>query len=333
MNIINRVFILLTFLSLFSCFNNQDKNEVWIYTSLYKDTIAEMTPVLEKKFPDIKIYWYQAGSEDIASKVNTELMTGEAKVDLLISSERFWYQELHDLNKLHKFKPDTYEQFQEELKNPEETFHIASIPVMIIAYNNEVITETDAPKNFSDLVETKYKDKVTGGSPLSSGTNFTSMVALQEKYGWDYFKKLKDNNILLEGGNSAALRRIQNKERPIGWVLLENVLRFQKDDTRLKVIYPSDGVITQFNTLAIMKKQSPRENVEKIANWIFSDEGQNIIIKSYMYSPIKNFKTPEGALDYNQLKNNSFQWTTEIIKKTTINRSKLKDEYSEIMFK
>jgi iron(III) transport system substrate-binding protein len=183
-----------------SCFNSDKRTEVWIYTSLYKDTIAEMTPALEKKFPDIKIQWYQAGSEDIASKINTELLAGEAKADLLISSERFWYQELSDNKQLHTFKPDHYEHFLDEIKNPEMTFHVASIPAMVIVYNNEAITDQEAPKTFKDLVDGRLKDKVNGGSPLASGTNFTTMAALQTKYGWDYFKKLKANNTLLEGG-------------------------------------------------------------------------------------------------------------------------------------
>jgi iron(III) transport system substrate-binding protein len=320
-------------LNLFACVDKNNEQEVWIYTSLYKDTIAEMTPKLEKAIPGVKVNWYQAGSEDIAAKVNTELMAGTPKADLLISSERFWYQELHDNGKLQTFKPTAYDQFYDELKNPENTFHIASIPVMVIVYNNEVITETEAPKSFLDLTQDKYKDKICGGSPLSSGTSFTTMAALQSKYGWDYFKKLKSHNALLEGGNSAVMRRIQNKERPIGWVLLENVLRFQNDDPRLKVVYPTDGSITQFNTLAILKKESPNELVEKVANWIFSSEGQDIILKSYMYSPLKGYKAPVGAPEFDVIREKAFPWTLNLIHEITKNRSQLKDEFSQIMFK
>lgn len=323
--------ILISFLS--SCFNQDSKNEVWIYTSLYKDTIADMTPKLEKTFPDLKIKWYQAGSEDIAAKVNTELMAGEPKVDLLISSERFWYQELHNDGKLHTFKPLVFDQFHDEIKNQELTFHVASIPIMIIAYNNEVILPVNAPKSFKELIDDKYKNQVTGGSPLSSGTSFSTVAALQNKYGWDYFKNFKAQGGLLEGGNSAVMRRIQNKERPIGWVLLENVLRFQFDDPRLKVVYPDDGVITQFNVLAIMKKKESREQVEKVANWIFSEAGQDSLVKSYMYSPLKNFKSPVGALSYNEIKAKAFPWSSDLIKEITKKRNELKDEFSQIMFK
>ena len=327
-------FILFCLLTLmFSCSKKDDRQEVWIYTSLYKDTISEMTPKLEKAFPKIKINWYQAGSEEIAAKVNTELMAGEPKADLLISSERFWYQELSDTGKLHAFQPKAYNDFYDDLKWPEGTFYVASIPVMVLVYNNEVIKVDQAPKSFLALTESRFKDQLSSGSPLSSGTNFTTLAALQKKYGWDYFKKLKANNFLFDGGNSAVVKRIQNKEKPIGWVLLENILRFQKQDPRLQVIYPEDGVVTQFNTLAITKKNKPREVEQQIADWIFSQEGQQAMINSYMYSPLKGFPPPLGAPDFLQLKTKAFSWTAELIKEITKNRSQLKEDFSNIVFK
>ncbi|MFZ4713208.1 MAG: extracellular solute-binding protein [Bacteriovoracaceae bacterium] len=324
---------LLSLLTLIACSKKDNRKEVWIYTSLYKDTIADMTPKLEKAFPEVKVNWYQAGSEEIAAKVNTELMAGEPKADILLSSERFWYQELSDSGKLHSFKPSQYETFYDELKNSEGTFHVASIPVMVLVYNNEVVKVEDAPKTFLSLGEVRFKDKITGGSPLASGTNFTTVAALQKKYGWDYFQKLKANNFLFEGGNSAVVKRIQNKEKPIGWVLLENILRFQNEDKRLQVIYPEDGVITQFNTLAIVKKSSPRDVEQKIADWIFTEVGQNAMIGSYMYSPIKGFKSPVGAPEFSTIKGKAFAWTNELIKEITLKRSDLKEEFSNIVFK
>src|SRR5688500_4111011 len=66
------------------------KNELWIYTSLYKDTIADIQPKLEKQFPDIKFNFFQAGSEEVAAKINAEELAGGTKADVVIFSDRFW---------------------------------------------------------------------------------------------------------------------------------------------------------------------------------------------------------------------------------------------------
>jgi iron(III) transport system substrate-binding protein len=325
-------FFLLLFL-LISCQSSKDENEIWIYTSLYKDTIADVTPYLAKAFPGVKINWYQAGSEEIAAKVNTELIAGVPKADILISSERFWYQELADSGRLVSWRPSQYESFRPEYQYPEENFYIVSVPIMVLAYNSEAMKAEEAPKSFHDLVLPKYKNIATGGSPLASGTAFTTVLALYEKYGWNFFHELRKNGFLFDGGNSAVLKRIQTKERPVGFVLLENVLRFQHDDPRLKVIYPEDGVVTQFNTMGIPKKKNMRPLVLKVAEWFFTEDGQKAMTRSFMHSPLKNFPPPEGAKDLSELKAKAFAWTPELIHELTEKRFEIKENYVEIMFK
>lgn len=325
--------LLLTFILLSSCQKQDGKKEIWIYTSLYKDTIADMNPKLEKAFPNIKINWYQAGSEEIAAKVNTELIAGVPKADILISSERFWYQELSDSGKLVSWKPSQFENFDDAYKNQLGTFHIVSVPIMAIVYNNEVVKDEEAPKSFKDFINPRFKGLLNGGSPLASGTAFTTVLALQQKYGWDYFHKLKENGFLFDGGNSAVIKRIQTKERPIGFVLLENVLRFQNEDKRLKIIYPEDGVVTQFNTMGIPKKDGPMDETLKLADWFFTQEGQEAMTRSYMHSPMKLFPAPEGAPSLAELKQKAFPWTEDLIKELTEKRFDIKETYVEIMFK
>ena len=325
--------ILLILFFLISCQRDDGRKEIWIYTSLYKDTIADMEPKLQKAFPNIKINWYQAGSEEIAAKVNTELIAGAPKADILISSERFWYQELSDSGKLLSWKPAAFDRFQDDYKNEAGTFHIVSVPIMVLVYNSEVISENEAPKSFKELAQPKFKNLGTGGSPLASGTAFTTVLALQNKYGWEYFHDLRNNNFLLDGGNSAVIKRIQTKERPIGFVLLENVLRFQHDDKRLKVIYPNDGVVTQFNTMGIPKRDGDMTDTLKLADWFFTNEGQAAMTRSYMHSPMKNFPPPEGAPTLETLKEKAFLWTEPLIKELTEKRFDIKENYVEIMFK
>lgn len=327
-----KLFSLLALLLVLSCQSESD-NEIWIYTSLYKDTIADVSPKLEKAFPGVKINWYQAGSEEIAAKVNTELIAGVPKADIMISSERFWYQELSDSGRLASWKPSQFDSFRPEYKNAEGFFHIVSVPIMVLAYNSDAMKAEDAPKTFKDLALPKYKGIATGGSPLASGTAFTTVLALHQKYGWEFFHELRNNGFLFDGGNSAVLKRIQTKERPVGFVLLENVLRFQHDDPRLKVIYPQDGVVTQFNTMGIPKKSKMKNRVFQVAEWFFTQEGQEAMTRSFMHSPLAGFHPPEGAKDLNELKANAFSWTPELIHELTDKRFEIKENYVEIMFK
>ncbi len=308
------------------------KTDLWIYTSLYKDTIAEIQPLLEKKFPDVKFNFYQAGSEEVAAKVNAEELAGGTKADILISSDRFWYEDLAQQGKLHAYKPEAAAKVPKELRHEGGFYTTVSLPLMVLAYNSEVVDEKNAPKSFKDVIDPKWKGKFSTGSPLASGTNFTTVAFLQKKYGWDFFKALKKNETISEGGNGAVVRRLQSKERPVGWVLIENVLRFKDTDKRIKFILPEDGAIVQMNVMAITKKSKSIEASQKFAEWMYGPEGQKAMLNSFMYSPLPGSPAPAGAPEYKKVLANASPWSPALLKEFMNDREKIKDNYSKIMF-
>ncbi len=312
--------------------HSEKKNSIWIYTSLYKDTIADLTPRLAKAFPGVEINWFQAGSEEIAAKVNAELLSGAIQADILISSDRFWYEEMATQGRLHPYAIQNASEIAPEFKHPANFYSTLSIPVMIITYNSDALSVEKAPKNFKDLALPAFANLVSSGSPLSSGTTFATMAALQTRYGWEYFEQLKKNKIIMEGGNSAVIRRVQDKERPIGIVLLENVLRFKDSDARLKVVFPEDGVVIHNNILAITKKASDRKQVEQVAEWLFGQEGQEAMVRSFMYSPKKGFQVPVGAPPLEQITGKAFPFDRAFLESVTQKRNELKEKFTQIMY-
>lgn len=326
-------FLFLILIVLFSCKSEQaTKNELWIYTSMYKDTIADMKPRLEKAFPGVTFNFFQAGSEEIAAKVNAEILSGGTNADVLISSDRFWYEEMAAQGQLESYQNQKWSEVDSQLKHDGGFYSTVSVPVMVMAYNSEAFKNSEVPSSFEQMSKPEWKDKFTTGSPLASGTNFTTMAMLQDKYGWDYFKSLKSNNTIAQGGNSSVIRRIQSQERPVGWVLLENLLRFKGKDDRLKIVYPKDGVVIQSNVMAITKKSDDRSLAKKFVDWMYTQEGQECMTRSFMYSPLTSIAAPEGAPDFSTLLKNSIPWTKSFIDRVTKERSQLKEEYTKIMF-
>lgn len=329
-----RQILMLLLLSLLgSCQQKTDPTkELWIYTSMYKDLIAVLTPEMEKAFPGVEFHWYQAGSEEIGARANGEIMAGGLRADLLISSDRFWYEELARAGLLVQYAPAGSERVPGGLKHPQHFYTGVSIPVMVLTYNREAIK--DPPLSFLEVSAPKWNGKFTTGSPLASGTNFTTMAMLQARYGWEYFEKLKANGTISQGGNSAVIRRVQTLERPVGWVLLEDLLRLIGKDDRLGIIYPSDGVVTHANIMGIAKRGDlDRTLAKRVADWMLSPKAQELITqKGYMYSTIPGFMEPPGARPLSELMKNAFPWDQAFIDKTTENRLEIKDRFMEIMF-
>tara|TARA_B110001454_G_scaffold219197_1_gene251426 strand:- start:17776 stop:18783 length:1008 start_codon:yes stop_codon:yes gene_type:complete len=318
--------------ALSSCTNKSSEPTVWIYTSLYKDTVAEIQPQLEKEFPGVKFNFYQAGSEDVAAKVQAEDMAGKIQADVLIFSDRFWFETMATQNKLLNYKPANSDKVDSAFKNTDGAFTTVSFPIMVLAYNSDVVAEKDAPKSFKELTLPKWKGKISTGSPLASGTAFTTVAFLAKLYGWDFFKDLRKNDLIAEGGNSGVVRRLQSKERPVGIVLLENVLRLSTTDPRVKHTLPEDGAIVQSNVLGIIKKEGDQTIAKKIADWFFAQKGQEAMAKSFMYPSVPGGPAPVGAPEFSVVMKTAPSWSKEFVKETMSSREKIKDEFSKIVF-
>src|SRR5690606_5691180 len=100
------------------------------------------------------------------------------KADIFIFSDRFWFEEAAELRKLHPYKPKGSESVDLLFKHPEGYYTSVSHPLMVMIYNSEVYNEDTAPKTFKEMSDPKWKNKFATGSPLASGTNFTTVAFL-----------------------------------------------------------------------------------------------------------------------------------------------------------
>ncbi len=250
----------------------------------------------------------------------------------MISSDRFWYEDLASKGKLLTYKPKNAEQVSNFFRHDEGFYTTLSFPVMVLAYNSESMTDKEAPKTFKELTDAKWKGKVSIGSPLASGTSFTTVAFLRKNYGWDYFKALRKNDLIAEGGNSGVVRRLQSKERPVGIVLLENILRLTESDARIKSVIPADGAVLQSNVLAIVKKDGTQELTQKVADWMFAKQGQEAMTRSFMYASVPGYAPPTGAPALDSILKSAQPWTHDFIAETLNSREKIKEEFSKIVF-
>ena len=174
---------------------------------------------------------------------------------------------------------------------------------MVLAYNPELNKYEDVPHSFKDFAEDpNMKGYISMSNPLTSGTAMAAITALSDKYGYEYFDKLGENQVMVESG-STALAKLQTGECKEIMILEESVLKVRKEEqSKLEVIYPDDGVVLIPSTImTVAEEKSANANIEAceaVADWLFSDAGQRFIVSGYMHSTLKDFPDiPYDSMD------------------------------------
>ena len=200
--------------------------EVSVYTSIYPDIVDKLCkPNVSKAFPNLKVTWFQNGTEKLKTKIAGEIKAKKIGADVLMVAQ------LKDVVLA---------------SDPDGTWLPVRVNNMIIAYNKDKLAKEDIPTSWEDLTKPKYKGKIAMPNPMLSGTAYVMVgaMALDSRFGWDYFKKLKANGLRVEEGNSAIQNKLLTGEYMAAVILEENILKLQETKKEpLAVCYPKEGCI------------------------------------------------------------------------------------------
>jgi len=212
---------------------------VW-YTSL-SGNYREIVDAFKKKYPEIQIEVYRAGSTDVAERLLNEARAGRHLADAMETTPGSLML-LKESGILKSYASPELAKYPEEAKTKADNARVYWVTdreaYLGFGYNTRMITSAQVPKNFQDLLKPHLKGKLAVTTESSSARVIGSML----KYKGDGFmKKLKEQevrlfklaslgflNLLIAGeiaGSPTVFRNqvivMKEKGAPIDWVPLD----------------------------------------------------------------------------------------------------------------
>jgi iron(III) transport system substrate-binding protein len=266
--------------------------EVWIYTSMYPSVIESFEALLRQELPQIEPRFYQAGSEKVAQRIEAEWTAGGSPACLVLTSDPFWYVRSARAGRLQRHLAPDVLRIDRALVDPDGTWATARLSLMVLAVP-ESMPAQERPRRFSDLADPRFAGRITIGDPLASGTTYTWLAFMLQEGGWTLVDQMRANGLVAAGGSSAVLGRITSGERPVGALLLENLL--SADGTVAVPVFPEDGAVLVPGPIALTAECRNPVAARAIYDLILSRAGQQLIVAGDMYSPLPSLPPPQGA--------------------------------------
>ncbi len=175
-------------------------------------------------------------------------------------------------------------------------YQVSWVGQVVLLYNTGKIAAGDAPKDWPDLANAKWKDKLTFGSPNYSGIVGVWTVAMAQKYGWNYFEKLNDLNPLIGRSVDDATTVLNSGERVVAAGNPSSALRSAAKGNPLAVNYPTSGTLVDFSPSAIIKG-SKNPNAGKLFMEFLAGPDYSRILADGFEQPLRtDVKPPKGAM-------------------------------------
>jgi iron(III) transport system substrate-binding protein len=253
---------------------------VW-YTSLAVTSAENVAKQFEAAYPGIKVEVHRTGSQRVLQRVMQELKAGIKNADVIHTSDAGHFVLLKSKKLLMKYAPKGIEAFPSGFKDKDGYYFGLRATITTIAYNTKQLTAAQAPKTWKDLLDPKWKGKLVTAHPGYSGIIATHVLALSHLHGWDYFKQLARQSVMIVQSAVDPAGVVASGERLVAVNGGEYTFyQTKKKGNPLEIVYPKEGVPLIVSPSAIMAA-APHPNAAKLfTDYTFGREVQQELADS-----------------------------------------------------
>jgi iron(III) transport system substrate-binding protein len=276
---------------------------VW-YASVDVKVAEAVAKEFKAQYPKIEVEVERSGSERVLQRINQEYQSNIFNVDVVNSSDAshflFWKQQKW----LAPHTPPDVKRFPDGYKDPEGYYATWRASLSCMAYNTNIVKEADAPKGYKDLLDPKWKGKLTKAHPGYSGTALTGTYAITKALGWGYLESLAKQGVQQLQSTTATPKSIASGERAVMVDGNEyNIFIEMAAKSPVKPIYAVEGTPFIASPTAIFAK-APHPNAARVfQNFIYTAKVQQLLVDvGGQRSLHPDVKEPAGRTPLAQIK-------------------------------
>ncbi|MGH7794340.1 MAG: ABC transporter substrate-binding protein [Candidatus Binatia bacterium] len=229
-----------------------------------------------KRYPGIKATYWQARNPEIVTRVLTELQGGQSSFDVVLSDNA--PSVIRAAGGIMNY--DTVQKDVLLLHDP--GIPTVSLQIQALAFNTRKMKPAEAPKDWEDVANPKFKGMIALDDPLRAGPLSSMLSALKTQWNDDgRFKKflsgLKALKVPVHKSTSAMFRLLVSGEYNIAMpALLHDVMEEMHKGAPVSYVKTNPPVL--FPRHAGIYAKSPNPNAAKLfAEWLISEEGQKAL--------------------------------------------------------
>ena len=310
---------------------SEGEMKVMLYSSMKDSQLTALKEGFSKKYPNIQMDYYTAGTGKVMTKISAEEQAGNISADILWVGDPTNYFTLKERDLLLSYISPEAKTIPGDLKDEGNYYCAARIITLGLVYNVNLVKGNDIPGDWDDLLKPRFKGLTVMTDPTFSGTTLYTVAALIQnpKYGWEYFKKLKANGMRIEKGSSAVVNKVGAGEYDV-CIGVDYIARSKKaKGTPVDFVHASSGISTVPSPIAIFKATKNPKATKLLYDYILSLEGQKVLVAAQVL-PVRPELKLEGALSVKETTDRALPIDAQRLKNE---KDELLERFNEIMKK
>ena len=299
--------VLLLAALLFGC-RRDSRTPIVLYSPHGRDLLGLVERTYEAKHPDVDVRWLDMGSQEVYDRIRSEKANPQA--DLWFGGPNTIFARGARDGLLDSYRPSWAASVPEESRQPGDLYFGLYRTPAVIVYNSAAVPPAEAPKDWDDLLEPRWKGKVLIRYPIASGTMRAIYGMILERSlaatgsadgGFEWLKKLDAQTREYVMNASILVEKIARREGLATVWDLPDVLLEMKRSNDLAYVFPSSGTPVIDDAVGIVKGAKHPAQARALVEWLGSPEAQILAAENAYRLPARTDlpadRMPEWARD------------------------------------
>jgi iron(III) transport system substrate-binding protein len=296
----------------------ENSGKLVIYTARDQTIVDQVVGMFNEKYPDIQVEVLTMGAQQVLERIRGEKSNPQA--DFWWGGTQSAFMTGADEDLLESFKPSFDASILPEHKDAEGRWYGEMLLPEVIMINSDMLSKEEAPQDWDDLLDSKWKDQIIIRGVLASGTMRTIYSAMiheqgadNPEAGYEWLKKLDANTKEYAQDPTNLYLKLARQEGSISlWNLQDILLQKNEHNQPFDFVYPKSGAPILVDAVGLVKGAKNLENAKVFYEFLFDPETRATLAEDLYQIPtrtdIDQDQMPEWFKDI-ELKSLDLDWS------------------------
>ena len=276
----------------------------WYIAQVDGETAELMGRAFTARYPGVKVAVIRTTGQVAYERLLQDLKNNAPQCDVFSTTDIAHMPALKKRNEIARYVPENAAAMAPAFQGLGEDglYYPTTSTLMVIICNTQRVKPEEAPKNWTDLLDPKWKGRVAFGHPAFSGYVGCWTLQMRTLYGWKFFDQLAKNNPRIGRSGNDPITLLNAGECVTGLGPLATTLLSAGKGNPIAVQYPTDGALLCIGPSAVMAR-APHPNAARLfQNWLLSQEFAQVCANAYV-TPVRDDVTfKPGAKPLSEVK-------------------------------
>ena len=281
-----------------------EKELTWYVSQFSTSNSEKVAQAFAARYPGVTVQPVRTTGQVAYARLMQDMKAGQAQCDVFSSTDLGHMAQLKKDGKLLRYVPENSTKIDPAYQNldPDGFYFTTAANPTVLIYNTKFVKEADAPKNWPDLLDPKWKGKVAVAHPGYSGSMGSWVVLMRKLYGWQFFEKLEKQDPLIGRSLNDPMTILNAGERWVGITAVSTAVQSKQAGNPVGISYPTDGAKLSLSPTAILASSRHPNAAKLFLEYMQSVEFSTLLAKEGQPPLRPEVAPPLGALPVSQIK-------------------------------